>query len=74
MKIKLSDQEAATIERVLDSMLEWAGGDDRPDHGLGRMRYYREQKFMRDLLMDAWRTVHWARKNSASQKKKELKK
>ena len=37
-EIELSDRELVLLEFVLERVLEWRAGDERPDHGLKRLK------------------------------------
>lgn len=42
MRITLNDTELFTIAHIIDHFTDYMAMDDRPDHGLGVLKQYRE--------------------------------
>ena len=44
IRISLSLEELMYLEHIMWHFTDYMGGDDRPDHGMGILKYYRELK------------------------------
>jgi len=44
-RITMTDRELRLLAGVLHNLLEWAGHDDRPDHGLAKLMFLRNPRF-----------------------------
>jgi len=42
MRITLTDQEIKTLAHIMDHFVDYMYHDDRPDHGLGILKDYRD--------------------------------
>ena len=56
--LTLSTQQLFSLNSILGDFMDYAHGDDRPDHGLGRLKLWREDVPHRERVRDLFRRVN----------------
>jgi hypothetical protein len=69
MRITLTENEIKTLAHILDHFTDYMMHDDRPDHGLGILKSYRdvEDHRRREILMLAGKLLRIRRKINQKQ-------